>query len=696
MYTKAAGATRLAIDIGGTFTDVALEIESARYSTKVLTTHKHPEEGLLAGVDAVLALAGTKPSQVDSIVHGTTLATNTLIERKGAKVALLCTSGFRDTLEMAHEDRFEQYDVFMRRPAPLVPRHLRFDVPERVAADGQVLVALDDRRVAELAQELQSLAVDSVAVTLLHSYVNPEHEQRIRDVLHEASPGLAISLSSEVCPEIREYERMSTTAANAYVQPLIRAYLTTLEEKLKRKGFRCAPLMIMSSGTIATLDTACRFPIRIVESGPAGGAIFAAGLAAEHGKRAVLSFDMGGTTAKMCFIDEFTPQFSASFEVAREYRFQKGSGMPLKIPAIEMVEIGAGGGSIGAISRLGVIAVGPQSAGSEPGPACYGRGGTAPTVTDADVALGRIEPEGFAGGRMMLDTTAAQRALHIAIGEGLGMSAAEAAAAVSELVDENMANAARIHAAESGKDVMTRTMIAFGGAAPLHAARVAEKLGIDEIIIPAGAGVGSAIGFLRARIAYEVTRTRYMDLRQFDALEVNRLFSEMRQQAETIVRLGAPDAELEEQRIAFMRYRGQGHELAVHLPIMAYTSKEERVLIDAFETRYRSLYGRTIPALVPEVVSWSLTLGARRNPQRPTEEDDRAREVRSTAKSRMVYEPQTGEEIRYSVYRREGLARGDAVRGPALICEDETTTVVSSGYDARVMSSGHIVLKRRR
>ena len=690
----ATDGVRLAVDIGGTFTDVVLHVQGRRYSTKVLTTHAHPDEGFLQGVDVVLRQASVQPAQVGLIVHGTTLATNALIERKGARVALLCTAGFRDTLEMAYEHRFEQYDVFMRRPQPLVPRWLRFDVPERVAADGSVLIPLDEARVREIATEIKRQDVQAVAVGLLHSYLSPAHEERIREILSDKLPGVPVSLSSQVCPEIREYDRFSTTVANAYVQPLMHGYLSNLDRQLRDRGFACPLLMIMSSGTITTVDTAQRFPIRLVESGPAGGAVLATSVAAECGKREVLSFDMGGTSAKLCFIDELRPQLSRSFEIAREYRNHKGSGIPVKIPVIEMVEIGAGGGSIGHINQLGVIAVGPESAGSEPGPACYGRGGTHATVTDADLVLRRIDPSLFADGQFRLDHAASTRALRDRIGIILDFDEFQSAAGVSEIVDENMSNAARIHGAESGKEVGTRTMIAFGGAAPLHAARVAEKLGIAEIIIPSGAGVGSAIGFLQAPIAYDLVRTHYMDLRKFDAGVVNAMFSDMRAEAQRIVRMGAPYAELREHRTVYMRYRGQGHEIAVNLPVRKYGQDEAQLLAELFEAEYRRQYRRTIPGLTHEAISWSLSLGTTHELPAPVSPIASFNRVKA-CETRKIYEPQSGRELEFGVFVRDTLQPGDAIAGPAIICEAETTTVVSSHYDAHINAREFIVLTRK-
>ena len=556
----------LAIDIGGTFTDAVLEAGGQRHAAKVLTTSPDPDRGFLESAHQVLERASLAASDVGLIIHGTTLATNAIIERKGARLALICTEGMRDSLEMAYEHRFEQSDLFMERPAPLVPRHLRLPVRERLAADGSVLIPLDEASVARLAPVLEDAGVESVAIGLIHSYANPAHERRVAEILGRHLPDVPISLSSDVSPEIREYDRLSTTTANAYVQPLMAGFLSRLEVSLAQQGFRCPVLLMMSSGGMTTLEVARRFPVRLVESGPAGGAILAKTIAAECGLRQVVSFDMGGTTAKICFLDDYQPQMSRSFEVARHYRFLKGSGLPLRIPVIDMVEIGAGGGSIAAVDQLRRLTVGPESAGSNPGPACYGRGGRRPTVTDADVVMGRIDPDRFAGGHVALAPSAAAAALVEHVGHRSGSwrirprrpervartparpappAAVTAASGVAEIVDENMANAARVHGIESGKELASRTLIAFGGAAPLHACRVAEKLGIGRIVIPAGAGVGSAIGFLRAEIAYEVVRTRYMDLRHFDPEAVNDLFAGMRAETEAVVRLGAGDSALD-------------------------------------------------------------------------------------------------------------------------------------------------------
>jgi N-methylhydantoinase A len=471
-------------------------------------------------------------------------------------------------------------------------------------------------------------------------------------------------------------------------------YLKNLEHDLRSGGFVCPLFLMLSGGGVTTIETAVRFPVRLVESGPAGGAIFASHIARQCGLDQVLSFDMGGTTAKICLIDAAKPQTSRLFEVARIYRFKKGSGLPLRIPVIEMVEIGAGGGSIARVDAMGRINVGPDSAGSEPGPVSYGRGGTAPTVTDADLALGRIDPAEFSGGKLPLDAPAASQAIARTVGEPLGLPAELAATGISEMVDENMSNAARVHAIESGKDVRARTLVAFGGAAPLHAARVAEKLGIDRVLIPANAGVGSAVGFLRAPVAYEIVRTNLQRLGAFDAETANRILGEMRRAAEAIVRQGAGDASLGEHRSAFMRYKGQGHEIAVELPARTYTAADGAMLREAFEAVYRALYRRTIPGVDIELLSWVLTVSgpvaavdekpAALVPSRP-----------APAKHRRVFDPLDGEFRDVPIYYRKDLAPGAAIAGPAVIVEDETSTVVSPRFDAMIDGYGYIEMRRR-
>jgi N-methylhydantoinase A len=694
MFVQASKTARLGVDIGGTFTDVALEIGKRRFSAKVLTTSSAPERGVLQAIGVVLEAAALRPGDLAIIIHGTTLATNALIERKGARTALITTEGFRDTVEIRHENRFEQYDVNIDLPPPLVPRRWRFGVAERVDAQGRVVTPLDEADVGRVIGEIARQNLEAVAIGLLHSFTNPAHERRIAELITARLPGIPVTLSSEVSPEMREYERFSTACANAYIQPLMARYLENLRRDLASAGFDCPLFLMLSGGGLTTIETAIRFPVRLVESGPAGGAIFASHIARQHGLDEVLSFDMGGTTAKICLIDQARPQTSRAFEVARIYRFKKGSGLPLRIPVIEMVEIGAGGGSIARVDAMGRIAVGPDSAGSEPGPASYGRGGTRPTVTDADLALGRIDAALFSGGKLPLDAKAAAAAIGTAIGDRLDLPVELGAVGISEMVDENMSNAARVHAIESGKDLRKRTLVAFGGAAPLHAARVAEKLGIDRILIPVNAGVGSAIGFLRAPVAYEIVRTNLQRLSAFDPVTANRILDEMRGAAEAIVRQGAGEAKLIETRSAFMRYKGQGHEISVPVPVRRYGEADAATLLRGFEDAYRALYKRTIPGVDVELLSWVLTVSA---PVDAASETPAPLLASTPAPSsrRRVFDPAAGEFLDFPIYHRRDLAPGAAIIGPAIIDEDETSTVVSPRFDARIDGFGYIELRRK-
>jgi N-methylhydantoinase A len=694
-----AAVARLGVDIGGTFTDVALEAGNRRFSAKILTTPEAPERAVIAAMRAVLREAGQQPADLTIIIHGTTLATNAIIERKGARTALVTTEGFRDTIEIRHENRFEQYDVNIDLPPPLVPRRHRFVVPERMNAQGRVVIPLDEGAVGALAERLAAACIESVAIGFLHSFTNSAHERRTHDILAHHLTGVTFTLSSEVSPEMREYERFSTACANAYVQPMLGRYLANLETLLRAEGFVCPLFLMLSGGGLTTVETAIRFPVRLVESGPAGGAIFASHIARQCGLDKVLSYDMGGTTAKICLIDDLQPQTSRAFEVARIYRFKKGSGLPLRIPVIEMVEIGAGGGSIARVDPLKRITVGPDSAGADPGPACYARGGVLPSVTDADLLLGRIDPTGFSGGRMALDRAAAERAVTHEVADPLDLVLPLAAFGISEIVDENMANAARVHAIESGKDARGRTLVAFGGAAPLHAARLADKLGLDRVLVPSNAGVGSAVGFLRAPIAYEIVRSQLQRLDAFDADAANTLYAAMREEAEAIVRRGEPHADLTETRSAFMRYRGQGHEIAVPVPVRLYQAADAQALLAAFETAYRRLYSRVIPGIEVEVLSWVLLLSG------PVPQTDGAVPLLppgdlppshpAPARRRAVFDPDSADFVDVAIYERTALVPGAIIPGPAIIVEDETSTVVSRRFDARIDRFGYIELTRR-
>ena len=686
-----SSAPRIAIDIGGTFTDAVLQVGANRFTAKVLTTTRNPAEGFMQGISQLLSQSDVSASDVALITHGTTLATNALIERRGANTALIATEGHRDSLEIGYENRFDQYNFAAARNPPLVPRSRRWTVRERIDCRGDVLTPLDENSVERLITPLKEAKIQSVAVGLLHAYANPTHEQRIREILKTHLPDLSISLSSEVCPEIREYERQSTTCANAYVQPLMASYLIEVRERLAHEGFRCACLLMTSGGHQVTIDTAAAFPVRLVESGPAGGAILAAHIAETLGESSVLSFDMGGTTAKICLIDDCSLPLSRTFEVDRAHRFMKGSGMPIKIPVVDMVEIGAGGGSLASVDELGRVTVGPESAGAEPGPACYDHGGQGAAVTDANLVLGRLDPDGFAGGRIPLNTTAAQQALQTAVGEALKTDAPGSAQAVIEIVDENMASAARVHAVEKGLDVTERTVIAFGGGAPLHAIAVARKLGIGRVIIPRDAGVGSAVGFLLAPIAFEVVRSRFTLLENLEPQAINALFAEMEEEAGATVRLGAADAPVSTVRHAFIRYAGQGHEIKIALPDRPLTGDDRQTIAETFDKAYRAQYGQGIPGVPLEILTWSLTASAEVSEAVRVQAQPMSGKAAQVSHQRMVWMPGTDHPSECSVVPRETVSAAHPVSGPAVITEDQTTLVVPAGWTLEANAYGDLV-----
>lgn len=681
-------STRLAIDIGGTFTDVVLQRGTERFTTKVLTTHVDPTDGALTGVGTVLDQSNTKPSSIELVVHGTTLATNALIQRCGAKTALLTTAGHRDVIEMAFENRFDQYDLNIDRAQPLVSRSLRIPIAERINAAGEVLTPLDLTTVDAALDVVERARIESVAIGFLHSYANSKHEELVAARLSERFQDVAVTLSSSVCPEIREYERFSTACANAYVLPMMARYLIQLEKRLIGLGIKCPMLMMTSGGGLTTFETAARFPIRLVESGPAGGAILASQIAAEVGLDEVISFDMGGTTAKICLIDAAKPQFSRAFEVDRRYRFKKGSGLPVRIPVIEMVEIGAGGGSIASVDNLNRVRVGPKSAGSEPGPACYGMGGQQATVTDADVVMGRMDEDRFASGQIHLDVDAAAVAVKKSVGDALGFDLHRAAFAISEVVDENMATAARGHASEWGKALIGRTLIAFGGAAPLHAARLALKLGIDRILVPPAASVGSAIGFLIAPISYEVVRSRYMRLSAFDEKLIDAVMAEMREEATTVVSSAAQGRRVTEIARAYMRYIGQGYEISVEFD-PNFTKNQ---LIEAFEGSYAELYGRIIPGLDVEVLSWTLNLTTAQEQAVPVDETLPRSSNDKDYPTRLIMDD--GNLVPTQQVFRDQLPKHERLEGPMLIIEDQTTTVVPSRFAVHVNARDDLVIEK--
>jgi len=682
---------RLGVDIGGTFTDVVLETPDGSTSTKVLTTYAAPENAIIEGMGRVCAEAGISPGEISQIIHGTTLATNALIERRGAKTALITTEGFRDVIEMRSESRFEQYDLNLVLPEPLLPRQARFTLPERVNAKGEVMVPLDPASIHPVIEAIVAAGYDSVAVGLIHSYLNPMHERMIRDALKEQAPEISVSISSEVSPQMREYERFNTVVANAYIKPLMASYLGRLEGRLRDEGTGAQIFLMHSGGGIISLQDAADFPVRLVESGPAGGAVFAAHIAARYGLDKVLSFDMGGTTAKICLIKDQTPKTSRVFEVARSYRFKKGSGMPISIPVIDMVEIGAGGGSLAHVDAMRQIRVGPESAGSEPGPACYGRGGLLPAVTDADLVLGKLDPDGFAGGKIPLNPRASEAALNDVVGEALAMTPAEAAFGVAEVVDENMANAARVHAVENGEDLSQYTMIAFGGAAPLHAGRLCQKLGITRCLVPPGAGVGSAIGFLRAPYSFEATRSVYMRLSDFDADTITTLVEELEAEAVGFVLSCDAEAAIETEVKAYMRYKGQGWEIPIVLSAQDIADPRAEAFQARFEADYTKLFGRPVAGMDVEITVWSVLASTPRAAVSSVGAPP-ARQRAPEAEPRRMFDVSVADYVEARAFDRTALDPGAVAPGPAAITEAETTIIVPSGFAAFAQADGCIDL----
>lgn len=686
-------ALRLAIDIGGTFTDTVLVEgeDTILASTKTLTTHQNPADGAMEGAQRVMGATGRSLAEVTGFIHGTTLATNALIERRGATVATVTTEGFRDILEIAYERRYSQYDINLEKPDLLVPRERALTVRERMSAEGKVLIALEDDAVEALLADIDASGAEAVAICLMHSYANPSHERRLRDVLAEQRPDLVVSISSDVSPEAREFDRLCTTVANAYIQPLMESYLARFAEQFAGVGLTRPILMMTAGGGMCTIETAARFPIRLVESGPAGGAILAARIAARAGLDEVLSFDVGGTTAKLCLIDNARPQTSRQFEIARAARFIKGSGMPVRIPVIEMIEIGAGGGSIAAVDRLGRLTVGPKSAGSEPGPAAFGRGGLEPTVTDSDITLGYIRPETFAEGHIHIDPEASKQALTRAIGAKLELDATGSADGVSRIVDESMASAGRMHAVESGKDLSPRTMIAFGGNGPLHATRVARSAGVSRIVIPPNPGVGSAVGFLYAPVSFEIVRSRYSMLDGLDIAGLNAFFGQMIDEARTVVAQGAGDAPAQTLRSAFMRYNGQGHEIEITLPDRDLSEGDIQSLTKEFEAEYAKQFSRPVPGMKIEILNWAVRVATLEGAMPDLPDTPELTTLSPEVKKPITCDVDASEK-QAAIVARDSLKPGHRIQGPALITEPQTTTLVSSDFSAHVDAIGNLVL----
>jgi N-methylhydantoinase A len=679
---------RIGVDVGGTFTDFVLvdEANGRVLTGKRLTTPDDPGRAILDGIARLLDEAAASIGDVRQVVHGTTLVTNTVIERKGARIGLITTRGFRDNLEMGREMRYDLYDLALEKPEPLAPRPRRHVVTERLDASGRVLRRLEENEVREAARALKAQGVEAVAVCLLHSYLDPAHERRVGAILAEELPGVPVTLSSDVAPEIREYDRANTACVNAYVQPLMDRYLAKLEGELQRRGLRGPLHLMLSAGGIATVRHARKHPVQLIESGPAAGAMAAMHVGAACGLTEMISFDMGGTTAKMCLIEGGEAEHASTFEAARVRRFKKGSGLPLKVPVIDLIEIGAGGGSIAAVNAMGLLTVGPESAGSVPGPVCYGRGGTRPTVTDADLLLGYLSPDYFLGGEMGLDRAAVERAAQDRLAAPLGMSVLEVAAGIHAVVNENMAAATRMYIAEKGRDPRRYALLAFGGAGPVHAYGLAKLLKLSRIVVPAGAGVASALGFLVAAPAIDLVRSGIRRLSGVDWAEVAKHFAAMEEEARALlVETGAAPGDVTFRRTADMRFVGQGFDIPVPLPETLDAESVQGAFLDA----YQRLFDRRIEGLPSEVLSWRLHATASR-PQVPAA---LGKSIGGEARkgSRMAHFPQTGL-VETAVYDRYRLAPGAVLRGPAVVEERESTTVIGPDCTFTLDPHGNLVI----
>ena len=689
---SAAGAYRVGFDVGGTFTDFVLQSPSGELHTaKRLTTYPDPSEACLEGLDRLMARAGAPWASLGQAVHGTTLGSNVVIERKGQNVALLTTRGFRDVLIIGREKRYQVYDLQIEKPAPLIARRRIVEVSERILSDGSVLAPLDEGETRRQVRRLQAAGVTSLAVCLLHSYVNPAHEKRVGEIVAEEAPGMAVSLSHEISPMFREYERTSTTVVNAYVMTAVREYLRSLRAELKRRGSRGRLFVMQSSGGIATAEAMERYPVRMIESGPAAGTLMAAAYGELAGQRDLIAFDMGGTTAKLALVEQGKPFMTALFEV-HKVALQPGSGIPMNIHAIDLVEIGAGGGSI-ARAQIGTIAVGPESASSAPGPACYARGGEAPTVTDANLVLGYLNPEEFAGGSMRLDPVAARRAIEERVARPLGLSPAEAAWGIHLVVNSNMELATRVVSIERGRDPRDLALVAFGGSGPVHGCRLAQALKIPRVILPAAAGVTAALGLLAAEVKFDVSRTYVRKIGDVALDYLNAMYGEMEAQAMEVIRESAVSGPVTLLRSVDARYAGQGYELSVGLPLGALGREDTARLRADFDRAYAARYGYASPAEQVEIVNWRLSaLGIGRRLELPRYERRGSLDTALTGR-RPAYFPEKGGYVETPVYDRYRLSPGVALYGPAIVEERESTTVLPPGCGGRVDDFGSLLVE---
>ena len=687
------------LDIGGTFTDVMMVDPATRQIVryKSLTTPSDPAQGALAALQGALQSGDAKPGSVKVLLHATTLVSNALIERKGALTALVMTRGFRDTVEIAREKKFDIYDLLLDKPQPLVSREYRFEVAERIAADGSVVEPLSQEAIAEVAAHVRQSGARAVAVCLLHSYMQPSHERMLRESLTELLPGVTVCVSSDILPEMREFERASTTSANAYVQPLTSGYLDRFATGLKDMGVTCPMFIMLSEGAIAAPEVVKRVPIRICESGPAAGAITSAAVARQLNEPKILSFDMGGTTAKTCVVHDGKPSVTSDFEVARIYRFKQGSGLPLRMPVVELIEIGAGGGSLVHVDAMGLLKVGPESASADPGPACYGRGGKHATVTDADLVLGYLGEDSFLGGRMALDRELALKALSADVGRLLHIQPEHAALGVYEVVNENMANASRIQAVERGHDPAGHVLVAFGGAGPVHAWGVARKLGVARIVVPPAPGVGSAFGLLLAPKAFRLARTYIGVLEALDWTTVQRIYDDMRDEAlAALKQAGIGVREITFECSADMRYLGQRKEINVSLVDGKFNARRTSSLRASFERMYESIYHRRHEGHPVEALCWRLVASGPETMHLPKTRGAAAAKAATKAarssKSRLMLFEGWQAHRRCPVYSRYDLPSGSQVSGPCVVEEDESTTVVGPGGSLLVDRYGNLVI----
>ena len=688
---------RLAVDIGGTFTDVVLlDAASGRIVVdKTLTTPSAPLDGVRTGVTQLLDKAGVRPHEITApIVHATTLITNALIEGKLGRSGLVTTKGFGDTLLIRDEHRYDMYDLQIEFPAPPIPRERTFELDERVSADGDVILDPSPEALAALTDELRAANVDSVAICLLNSYVNRTNERKVADHLR-AELGVPVCISAEISPQIREYPRMITTACNAATMPVIGPYLDELQKWLSAEGFGGSVLMMLSNGGVVSADDAAQAPIRLVESGPAAGALAGSWFANRLGEERLLCFDMGGTTAKACLIDHGEPELTNTFEVARAYRFKKGSGFPVSVPSVDLVEIGAGGGSLGRVDQFGLLKVGPESAGAEPGPASYGRGGTEPAVTDTDVLLGLLDPDAFLGGDMRLDRSLAEAAVG-RVADQLGLSIIDTAAGMHEIVNQNMAAAARMHSVEMGVDLRGVTVIAFGGAGPVHACGVADLLESDRVIFPVNASVLSAFGTLVSPVRIDLAQSLPRMIDTVDIAERDALLDELRAEGRRVLSAaGVPDDAVRFRYGIDARYAGQGNEITIWVGEGETWPATPEHVTAAFEDEYRRIYGMTIPDVAVQAVTWRLSASAETNIVEPSNALAPADGPPAPIGHRPMIFDRGVDAVDAPVYRRTDLGAGAKFEGPAVVEERETTSVIRPGWSVEVAADGSLIATRR-